>query len=216
MAPDLRGEPRRVSNRPTTAEPTDQTGQARGETPPGPSPQELDSNRGSRTGGDVKRATVGNGDSLTVKLFVRGSSPVPLRGSDVIDTLEKLSDRGLIGAVDVHSWPASVSLVAKGGSTVAETFRTFRAWADEHETTICPPFVIRDIRSTITGDGDTVLITPVLCLAVYAGEELLGVYPCCHGDSVMTVDDCLDQLSTDGIPASTVLADKLRENTEPT
>lgn len=116
------------------------------------------------------------------------------RQDAVVGRLRALARSGRIDAIEVHAWPREVSLAGGAHSDVLERFEDFERWADERAASIRPPFSIRVQRSAYTGETDTTLVTPVVCLAVYEGSDLVGVYPCSRDGSVTTVDDCIDRL----------------------
>ncbi|MFC3476565.1 HTH domain-containing protein [Halobacterium litoreum] len=138
-----------------------------------------------------------------VRLYVRGSSVAHDRESAVLEALEALADDGVIDAVNVHTWPEKVSLRSAGTARtdVLDTYQRFEAWADDHDVSIRPPFVVRQVDSSITRERDEVLVTPALCLTVWDGDDLVGVYPCNHEDGVETVEDGLANVA-DGAAAS--------------
>jgi len=139
-------------------------------------------------------------DALSVALFARGATEARSREEAVLDALYALEDEGRIDEVEVHTWPAKVTLRTGAHSQVVETFESLRTWARNHDVSIQPPFAVREAHSAITGERETLLVTPTLCVAVYDAEELVGVYPSTNGDSVETIDDCLDRLGERGEP----------------
>ncbi|MFB6079998.1 MAG: HTH domain-containing protein [Haloferacaceae archaeon] len=137
---------------------------------------------------------------LTVDLYVRADAPCPERRTTVIERLKRLERTNRIAGFTVHPWPRAVSLDLAAelddDDGILGVFRSLETGADRKGHRIRPPFDVRTSRSTITGETDERLVLPVLCLAVYGDRDLLGVYPCTAGESVLTVGDALDALAT--------------------
>jgi hypothetical protein len=144
----------------------------------------------ARSGTDVAERT-----SLAASLFARGSTDARAREEAVFERLRELKRDGRIGELSVRTWPGEVSLTRAGHSEVVDTFRAFEEWAQARDASIRPPFAIRERQSTITRQEDTLLLTPLVCLAVYDEDDVVGVYPCAHGGSVTTIDDCIERLA---------------------
>ena len=107
----------------------------------------------------------------------------------------------LVDAVVVRSWPDSVRLDDAGQDReVVDDFGRFREWADRREVTVEPPFEVRTRSSIVEEDGVDVLVTPVLCLAVYRDERLVGVYPHSDGEETYTVERALERLQDGRLP----------------
>lgn len=167
--------------------------------PPTGSTESGDLQRSGQTDRQSSALPHPTGDHLRAVLYVRSSAPSHEREGTVIDALEALADADVFEAVEVNTWPEKVSLNAAGqiGREFVEAFRTFDAWAEEHDVDICPPFVVREQHSSITQERDEVLVTPTLCLSLWDDAELAGVYPCSHGDRVTSVEDLLAFLQDD-------------------
>lgn len=73
------------------------------------------------------------------------------------------------------------------------------AWADERGVSIRPPFGVRTTTNTVTDDTRTTLRTPVMCLAVYAGDRLANVFPHSQGGDQYSVADAIAALETDDL-----------------
>lgn len=150
---------------------------------------------------DAHRPTARSGTDATERtplaafLFARGSTDARAREEAVFQRLRGLQGDGRIGELSVRTWPGEVSLTRAGHSEVVDTFRTFEEWARARDASIRPPFAIRERQSTITRQEDTLLVTPLVCLAVYDEDDVVGVYPCAHGGSVTTIDDCIERLA---------------------
>lgn len=85
----------------------------------------------------------------------------------------------------VCAWPAECSLA--GSSPSRETLKFIeyvRAWADRAGISICLPFEPVTRTSTITGEQQELLRTPLLCLVCYINGQLAAVSP--HTDDAQT------------------------------
>lgn len=127
----------------------------------------------------------------------------------VLDPIEERVERArdceertdLVDRVVVRSWPDTVRFDDDGPHReVLEEFRRFESWAERRGVSIRPPFETRTRTSVVEDDGVEVLVTPVLCLAVYRDERLVSVYPHSEGEETYTVADALDRLEADELP----------------
>jgi hypothetical protein len=138
------------------------------------------------------------GGSVRMELWTR--RPVCGPRTDVIDRLGRLASAGAVDDYEIRTWPDEIALSEHTrGSRVVETYRRFRAWADEAGTSIEPPFDRRTVTSLV-GRSEEVLTLPVMCLAVYDADGLRGVYPSDDGSGTRTVADYLDAYETAGGP----------------
>jgi hypothetical protein len=134
-------------------------------------------------------------------LFVRSLSPEGARveQESVIDRLQALRDRGILADVSLTIWgsrlrPTSAHRTETGGE-ILDTIDRLEAWADRQEPPRSLCFDSRTVRSTITGEHETELVLPLICLAVSEGDHLRCVAPWREGEVVHTVTDCLDAIS---------------------
>lgn len=144
----------------------------------------------------MTRASSTNG--VRFELFVRGCSASEARVNSVIRQIDSLARAGTIEGSTVRSWPGRVSLLRDRGSTDAvRTYERFQAWASEHDARIEPPFISRELRSSITGERDVVLYTPVVCLAAYEGDDLVDVVPRTDRNRTITIEEFLRRFERD-------------------
>jgi hypothetical protein len=137
-------------------------------------------------------------EGVRMELWTR--RPVCGPRTDVIDRLGRLASAGAIDDYEIRTWPDEVALAEHTRqSRVVETYRRFRAWADDAGASIAPPFDRRTVTSLVGRTGE-VLTLPVMCLAVYDADDLRGVYPCDDGERTWTVTDYLDAYETAGGP----------------
>ena len=124
------------------------------------------------TGNDDADARPG---SIAVELYVRPAQlQEPLE--EYIATLNELAAGGTVEEVSIRSWPSRVPTRSPATEAV-DRFKEFLAWADANDISIQPPFSVHTVESELTGERNTYLTTPVLCMAVHAGDELASVYP---------------------------------------
>ena len=75
------------------------------------------------------------------------------------------------------------------------TYEEFREWARNNDAQLEPAFR-RRVRSYVgQTEATEVVVFPVVCLALYSGDELLTVCPSTVGGEHVTVHDCLDALN---------------------
>ncbi|QCW03524.1 HTH domain-containing protein [Natrinema pallidum] len=140
--------------------------------------------------------------ALTVVCHVR--APLLLEPVDEqIETIQACESEGAIDDLLLRSWPKEIALSEESPhQEVLESYDRFSAWADERDVTIRPPFRKRTTTSQVTGETRERLVTPLLCLELYAGDELLGVFP--HSDEATTdtytTDEVIATLRTGGLP----------------
>jgi len=107
--------------------------------------------------------------------------------------LSRLRSAGVLAEFAVELWPDEVAVEGPGETAILETVDRFEAWATDNGFTLRPPFETRT-ASSLVGESEEVLVTPMLLAAVYEGDDLAGVYPCTDGDDTWTVEQFLDAL----------------------
>lgn len=118
-----------------------------------------------------------------------------------IETLQTLDERGTIADLSVHSWPSEVSVGDRGMyDDVEETYRTFERWADANGVSIRPPFSMRTRESRFTDETATVLVTPVMSLAIYLDDRLAAVFPHTDDDVHLPVSEAVAALKAGDPP----------------
>lgn len=134
-----------------------------------------------------------------VELFVRSLAPTGAheRQRAIIDRLVQLAEENRIGTISSTVWgdricPETASKLTTGRSLL-DDFDRLRTWAHQHDASL-EPFFDERVEGSMFEDTHTVVIPPVLCLAVSKGDGLWGVFPCTNGDEIYTVMDGLDML----------------------
>ena len=120
-----------------------------------------------------------------------------------IETLQACESEGAIDDLLLRSWPKEIALTDNSPYQEAlESFERFESWADERDVGIRPPFRERSTTSQITGKTKELLVLPLLCLEIYADDELVGVFP--HTDETaeetVTTDEAIATLRTGELP----------------
>ncbi|QCS42754.1 HTH domain-containing protein [Natrinema versiforme] len=139
---------------------------------------------------------------LTAVCHVR--APLLLEPVDrQIETLQACESEGAIDDLLLRSWPKEVALSEESPhQEVLANYERFLQWADERGVTVRPPFRERSTTSQVTGTTRELLVTPLVCLELYADDELVGVFP--HSDEATeetyTTDEAIATLRTGEIP----------------
>ncbi|QLG47723.1 HTH domain-containing protein [Natrinema halophilum] len=140
--------------------------------------------------------------ALTAVCHVR--APLLLEPVDEqIETLQACESEGKVDDLLLRSWPKEVTLTDESPyQEVLENYNRFSQWADDHGVNIRPPFRERSTTSQVTGTTRERLVTPLLCLELYADDELIGVFP--HSteetDETYTTDEAIATIRTGEMP----------------
>lgn len=138
---------------------------------------------------------------IAIECYTRAtSSATPV--DTVLGTLRDYEQRELIDDLTVETWPDSVVLTGdtKGTADIAR-YRRFKAWAYQEGVSLDPAFTICKRTTLVTNQAEVVLSFPVLCLAVFVGEEMETVAPHRTNTMTYTVTDVLADLGQlDGGP----------------
>lgn len=140
-------------------------------------------------------------DPPRVELRVREHTPADVfdRQAAVYERLRQLQRAGKVSDVSVEVWGRQVGTVEDadsgetddGAQAIRDTYRAFEEWATRSGHALTPAFDVREC-GTIGSDGRReVIVFPVMCLAIYAGEAVQAVFPCSTSDDVRTVEDGL-------------------------
>jgi hypothetical protein len=141
-------------------------------------------------------------ESRTLTLYVRSLAPAGLQShhETVFERLDGLKAAGVIDDYSVRVWGKSVSPDAAewtdSGQAIWEQLARFREWADDNDASLRSFFDEEAVHSELTGQTYTRVLLPTMTLAEYEGDELRFVAPCSDGETVHTVADRLDELTT--------------------
>lgn len=138
----------------------------------------------------------------TVGLFLRPDPELGVEGRKeaVVDELAALERAGVIDGTEVQVWGSSVRPTgplegSEYHDRVLDRIGAFRGWLERSGARPEFTFGRREVSSSITGEQYFVVDLPSVCLAVYDGGELAGVYPHHDGETVVTVADALQRLA---------------------
>ncbi|ADB60725.1 hypothetical protein Htur_1840 [Haloterrigena turkmenica DSM 5511] len=134
-----------------------------------------------------------------------------------VETLRACESEGAVDDLLLRSWPKEVTLTDETPYQEAlESVERFEGWADRRGVSIRPPFRERTATNQISGETTDVLIMPMLCLELYADDELVGVFPHTdeNADETYTTDEAIAALRTGELP--TPLGGEPEETTEST
>ena len=139
---------------------------------------------------------------LTAVCYVR--APLLLEPVDrQVETLRACESEGAVDDLLLRSWPKEVALSEETPHQEAlESFERFEQWANRRDVSIRPPFRERTATNQISGETTDLLVMPMLCLELYADDELVGIFP--HTDETTgetyTTDEAIAALRTGEIP----------------
>lgn len=152
----------------------------------------------------------------TVVCYVR--APLLLDPIDSkIETLRTCEANGSIDSLLLRSWPDEVALTEeRPNQEVVARFERFEQWAETHDVSIRPPFDIRTVTSLASDESRQVLVTPILCFALYSDDRLVGVYPHTEGDTTCTAAEAIAALRTGETPPLPDTARPIVEADSPT
>ena len=137
-------------------------------------------------------------EATRAELFVRSDLPTPARQcrQTTLTRLEDLVASGVLEEFSVTSWAKRVPIDAGAdlGQFERDRFNAFTTWAREAGVQLSPFFATRECYSSTTGDRQTQLVLPALCVALYDDEELVAVVPHADENGSASVGDCLHSL----------------------
>lgn len=143
-----------------------------------------------------------------IDVFLRAAVPTAARDrqEEVLARLGRLRTEGRI-AFDVHTWERRVRRDRSDAAsmTALRTFDEFAAWARDNGVGLVPFFMAREHDAWFDEQAYDELVLPIVCLAVYGGDQLRAVYPHTGADRSYSVDDLLTALEhgwpAPGLPA---------------
>lgn len=152
------------------------------------------------------------GKHISVELFVRTLSPTGARAQQeaVIDRIQQLEAEAVINEFSLTVWGERIcpeSAAAKRtatGRTVLDRIEEFESWLGRTDIPSESAFETQDIDSAVIDEQYSVVVLPMLCLAVYEDDHLGCVAPWSNAETTHSVVDCLDAVadptSFDGHP----------------
>lgn len=112
----------------------------------------------------------------------------------IMNRLEELAADGLLASADYEVWGQGIPATGGPKSHVHAIYDEMSEWADENDRSLTPAFEVRKTQPMGTDEQREVISFPMLCLAIYEGDEVEAVFPHADGDRVYTIDDGLAAL----------------------
>lgn len=138
---------------------------------------------------------------VAVDCFVRASTLVDQVDS-IIERLRDYETHGVIDDLTVEVWPDEIELTATPENSILARYELFNAWADQNDVDLEPAFTTREQTTVVDDEPATMLVLPVVCLAVHVGGILTNVVPHRISAKTYTVEQALEDLETlDRLPA---------------
>jgi hypothetical protein len=133
---------------------------------------------------------------VTLDCYVRATAAGVLV-DDISDTLHTCNEGGLLDELTVEFWPDEIRLTDDTEETAVRAhYRQFQAWAESEGVSLEPAFTRRERTTPVSDGSDTVLVLPVLCLAIRIDGELVSVAPHTTGTTPYTVMDALADIQS--------------------
>lgn len=137
-------------------------------------------------------------DPVRAVLRLRTLGPAGLNPpqTEVLEHLQTLTEEGPIDELDVDVWGGTMGITQteeRDPVDTRETVAEYKQWADAHGYTLRPAFEWRSAEPE--GERKGRIVTPLITLAVYIGEDLQAVHP--HvDDEVNTIHDGVEALES--------------------
>lgn len=115
------------------------------------------------------------------------------RQRSVLDRLDRLVERGVVGDLDVGVWGRRVP---EDATTRPERrlYDEWERWAGTEDSRLTPAFRRCEVGSMLTDECRRVIEFPVLCFAVYERGSIVAVYPHTGERGTVSVHDGLERL----------------------
>lgn len=141
-----------------------------------------------------------NAIRAVLRLRTLGPSGLNPPQTEVVDRLRTLDEEGPIADLDVDVWDGSMGITQTGDRDpdgTRETVAEYEQWATEQGCTLRPAFERRSGEPADDGKGrHGRIVTPLITLAIHAGEELRAVYPHVEDGDVRTIRDGIEALES--------------------
>ena len=118
---------------------------------------------------------------------------------DVLDRMRRLEEAGVLDESTVAGWGKQVlTFEADVRSETLTVLDSFERWAEEAGVSLEPAFDRRVESPMLSSETHEVAVFPVVCFALYEGNDVRAVFPCTTEEGTYTVEDALDTLALDG------------------
>jgi hypothetical protein len=114
-----------------------------------------------------------------------------------IATATQLKRDGVVSSVSIHAMPEKVNLStgADYGEFVA-LYDRLDQWAKTHDVSLRPGFGVTSTSSEIWRETRRTVRMPMVCLLIYSGSEVIGVFPHSTDEVHHSVEEALTVLRT--------------------
>lgn len=120
------------------------------------------------------------------------------RQDTVLARIGSLRENGAVDDLTVTYWNRAANVTADDPTLPSVV--AMEQWAAANGVTLAPAFDRHDRSCWFTGVDDSVVTLPVICLAVFENDDLVGVYPHLGPSGPQSVGDCLDRLEAEFLP----------------
>lgn len=138
---------------------------------------------------------------VRAEIFVHSLAPVgsKQRQDELVERLERLVEEDLLDDLDLLVWGDSIctgSVLANVGTgkRIVSTIGEFYALAAKRGISISPFFRISKVTSSFADEAFRRIVPPCRCLALYAEQELVAVFPCLVDGVAYTPEDAVSVL----------------------
>lgn len=129
---------------------------------------------------------------MRAELYLRRDAHGGLGVKEMVDRTRRLEANGVFGeSLVAGEWHRFGTRAEDWRPGAMETYEEFRAWAEANGLSLEPGFQQRSRSFIGMDDVETVVVFPVVALAVYEGQELQAVFPCTDGERTHTVESAL-------------------------
>lgn len=146
---------------------------------------------------------------LRATVFVHSLAPVPSKESQdrLVDRLDTLRERGVLGDVDLVVWGNSICtgspLTRVGaGERILDAIGEFYDLAADSDIAIAPFFRVSNVTTEYSEESFRRIVPPCRAVALYDGDELTAVFPCTVDGTAYTPRDLLAYLASGRTTAS--------------
>lgn len=131
-------------------------------------------------------------------LFVRSDLPEPSqhRRTELEAGLRELVCAGVLDDARTVVWDKRVRAHGRPETVERNRYQEFAEWATQAHVSLAPFFDTRECYSATTGEKETQLVMPTMCLAIYEDDDLVHVAPHANGGSTESVTECVESLES--------------------
>jgi hypothetical protein len=114
-----------------------------------------------------------------------------------IATVTQLKRDGIVSDVSIHAMPEKVNLTTGSDyGEFVELYDRLDQWAKKHDVSLSPGFSVTSTSSEIWHETRRTVRMPMICLVLYSGSEVIGVFPHSTDEVHHSVEEALSVLQT--------------------